>query len=82
MAGSCCKQETASFTGIALFTGIAVTAAIASRLQSKEAERKEKVIEAQQAGLQEEATHDTSQNGCLVYPNTLFFQTALDEDNS
>ena len=46
MAGSCCKQETASFTGIALFTGIAVTAAIASRLQSKEAERKEKVIEA------------------------------------
>jgi len=46
MAGSCCKQETASFTGIALFTGIAVTAAIASRLQSKEAERKEKIIEA------------------------------------
>jgi|AntRauTorckE5430_2_1112549.scaffolds.fasta_scaffold00716_1 6-phosphofructokinase 1 len=48
MVHSCCKEETASLTGIALFTGIAATAALASRFRSKEVERLTEMKKARQ----------------------------------
>eukprot|EP00979_Chaetoceros_neogracilis_P004092 scaffold712_cov255-Chaetoceros_neogracile.AAC.8 len=48
MVHSCCKEETASLTGIALFTGIAATAALASRFRSKKVERLTEMKKARQ----------------------------------
>ena len=86
MTKCCSEKETASFTALTLFTAIAGAAALNLRLQSKEAEKKEKVKEAKKAAFNKlKLTKSASANSIVHLSNepaplgTLLSDIKIDE---